>query len=525
MNKEITYDYIQKNIQVLKDNEIYRISDLLKKYKTEKIVQELLDNEKYKDTIIRNYFLTNPTPCFNLNHLINCITYYIEENNIHLFSKNELVVHIRAGDAYDLIGIGNKEIRSNMLHNINAYIKKRKNIKQIIIVSALHYGHSKESEYYDSKRWIYDRKNVKKNIIELESFFKELPLPAKLISNENIDIDFALLTHCKHLIHSNGGFSKLVKYLNDTIHNRPSLFNNLYQQYIIGSDNFNTNFEFNTIKQFIHQRDSKITNVRKNIYDEVIKSIPKPENIPVFNTSGRLIIVLIEYRDMPEIDYVINAMLRVYDSTEIGFAIVHGTKNNDSIQKNYGHWENIKLINTGDENISRHQYSQMLKTPQFYEQFLDWSHLLIYQTDALIMRKVHDVYFDYDYIGSPWNISWTRTPAGNGGFSLRNVKAMIKVCEVNRNIKKEDISTLNEDVFFCYHEKELKYPSFYSMTHWLFSVECVVKVIYTIGCHKVYAYSNNMSNDIYNVFINYIKQCLIENNPPDVPNECYTGKK
>ena len=57
--------------------------------------------------------------------------------------------------------------------------------------------------------------------------------------------------------------------------------------------------------------------VRKNMYNDMLKSIPAPENIPEFNTEGKLIICLIEYRIMDEIEWVINAMLRVYDSKEI----------------------------------------------------------------------------------------------------------------------------------------------------------------------------------------------------------------
>ena len=64
-------------------------------------------------------------------------------------------------------------------------------------------------------------------------------------------------------------------------------------------------------------------------YNDVIKRIPSPTYIPKFNTSGKLIICLVEYRIMDEIDYVINAMLRVYGQEEIGFSIVHGTTNHD----------------------------------------------------------------------------------------------------------------------------------------------------------------------------------------------------
>ena len=75
--------------------------------------------------------------------------------------------------------------------------------------------------------------------------------------------------------------------------------------------------------------------MKYNEYVKIISTIPRPNYRPIFNTKGRLIICLIEYRVMDEIHYVINAMLRVYKSNEIGFSIVYGTANKDFIEKKY----------------------------------------------------------------------------------------------------------------------------------------------------------------------------------------------
>mgnify|MGYP001173752247 FL=1 len=252
--------------------------------------------------------------------------------------------------------------------------------------------------------------------------------------------------------------------------------------------------------------------VRKNMYNDMLKSIPAPENIPEFNTEGKLIICLIEYRIMDEIEWVINAMLRVYDSKEIGFSIIHGTTNNDYIQERYGNWKNIKLINTNHDNLDRGSYSALLKMPTIYENFTNWSHILIYQTDALIMRKIDDVYFDFDYIGSPWSESnqFTKYNAGNGGFSLRNVKASIRVCEKFRNTKHQHIHRGNEDGFFCCQDS-FKYPPVNEELHKNFGME-KVKFKWPIGVHQVYV-NWSLNNDEYKEFINYCKDCLIEKKP------------
>lgn len=244
-------------------------------------------------------------------------------------------------------------------------------------------------------------------------------------------------------------------------------------------------------------------------YTDVISCIPEPKYMfdeIVFNTSGVLNICLIEYRIMDEIKYVINAILRVYQPNEIGFTIVCGSINYPFIQSIVSSWKNVKIINTKDKNLTRGTYSALLKMPQFWEYFHLWSHVLIYQTDALIMRKIDPIYFNYHYIGAPWSDELpqdVKIPAGNGGFSLRNVQSMIKACESNRNILPDDICTSNEDLFFC-NTKSLIFPNCNSEEHKAFSVESIYHHE-PIGCHQVYRY---ISQEEFDAMINYIKKKL-----------------
>ena len=77
-------------------------------------------------------------------------------------------------------------------------------------------------------------------------------------------------------------------------------------------------------------------------------------------------------------------------------------------------------------------YSQLLLSPFFYEPFLSFDYMLIYQLDAFVFYDALEEFcrLGYDYIGAPWPYHcWqgTRCPktplVGNGGFSLRKVKA------------------------------------------------------------------------------------------------------
>ena len=225
----------------------------------------------------------------------------------------------------------------------------------------------------------------------------------------------------------------------------------------------------------------------------------------LFNNRGKLIICLIEFREMIEIKYVIYALLSVYNPNEIGLSIVHGKLNKKYINDLFKDFKNIKLIEYDLDNVNRGIYSAILKTPEFYENFLNWTHLLIYQTDALLLRKIDDVYYNYDYIGAPWieNNQWCKYNAGNGGFSLRNIKSCIRVCENNRgkNIL-HNIHRGNEDGFFC-NQDSFNYIPINSDLHKAFSVE---RVYYSkpVGCHQIY-HSCSFTNKEGSEFINYMK--------------------
>jgi len=237
-------------------------------------------------------------------------------------------------------------------------------------------------------------------------------------------------------------------------------------------------------------------------YNNILQKIPIPNNIPIFNTKGRLVIVLLEFRIMPEILYVINALLYIYNQDyEIGFSIVYGKTNQDYIEEHFINWENIKLINTGVINHDSISYSRMLMKPQFWENFNNWSHVLIYQTDALLLQKIPDKYFELDYIGAPWK--YILQGAGNGGFSLRNIKKMIYVCEKFRDIDEKDIPGTHEDNYFS-KQKELKFiEPIRCDDHKRFSVETLYYPE-PIGIHCIYE-RLNVNNKKWNYLINYIK--------------------
>jgi hypothetical protein len=115
-------------------------------------------------------------------------------------------------------------------------------------------------------------------------------------------------------------------------------------------------------------------------------------------------------------------------------------------------------------------YNDMLKNPIFWKTLKknEVEKVLFVQDDGMLVKKgMEKEFFEYDYVGSPWNKEWkNENPnkyifeninpqlVGNGGVSLRNVKKMEHCCEKYKNISKQlhydRLQQQPEDVFFSY---------------------------------------------------------------------------
>ena len=106
-------------------------------------------------------------------------------------------------------------------------------------------------------------------------------------------------------------------------------------------------------------------------------------------------------------------------------------------------------------------YNQLCKRWEFYSAFKDYQYMLMYQLDCWVFSDNIDYFtsLDYDFFGAPWltikDNQITSLDCGNGGFSLRKIDKLMKVCKMNA-LDCED-GTVNEDVFFCKnHSDQLK---------------------------------------------------------------------
>lgn len=88
-------------------------------------------------------------------------------------------------------------------------------------------------------------------------------------------------------------------------------------------------------------------------------------------------------------------------------------------------------------------YNALMRDRGFYTAFAAYSHLLIAQTDALVLSDRLEAWCrsDYSYIGAPWLVGGSEPElplrfagVGNGGFSLRRIDHFLRVLGTPRRI-------------------------------------------------------------------------------------------
>ncbi len=106
-------------------------------------------------------------------------------------------------------------------------------------------------------------------------------------------------------------------------------------------------------------------------------------------------------------------------------------------------------------------YSALLLSKAFYQRFIDYEYMLVYQTDAFVFedRLQEFCNLDYDYIGAPvekanpfWYFIGGRV--GNGGLSLRKISSALRMLEkwptIAANTPLEGVFWQWEDIFWGY---------------------------------------------------------------------------
>jgi hypothetical protein len=94
----------------------------------------------------------------------------------------------------------------------------------------------------------------------------------------------------------------------------------------------------------------------------------------------------------------------------------------------------VVLKPLGVDNLTREMYSCMFCDARFYDNF-PTSHVLVFQTDVMMRRRIPAKFFDFTYVGAPFHAHHKMHGGlkciGNGGYSLRNVEEMKRLLAAN----------------------------------------------------------------------------------------------
>lgn len=198
---------------------------------------------------------------------------------------------------------------------------------------------------------------------------------------------------------------------------------------------------------------------RKALWDATLRRIEAPPVerrafAPATDPKLRLMLVLIEFREHAWMAPVLHNAAHVYGGRpDVGLTVVCGRANQAFVQRIVAGWADVVLQVLPIDNADIPTYNALLTSAGFWRMFLPCPTVLVFQTDTLTRRAVPDEYLDrFSYVGAPWAGPQICGPrhgvVGNGGYSLREVAAMIRACE--RNAYDPDADRA-EDLFFAKH--------------------------------------------------------------------------
>jgi len=215
-----------------------------------------------------------------------------------------------------------------------------------------------------------------------------------------------------------------------------------------------------------NQANSNHANPNQAILNQAIPNQANPKISELKTTAPKAAVLVPFYQEEPaenEKKSFLNLLDCIQDSPVI--LCCPESLNTDTMLALAGEQgRDIQIERFADESFSSvRSYNLLMLHKTFYERFLQYDYVLIHQLDAWVFANELKTWCqkDYDYIGSPWFFRFgdaTETSrmlpwAGNGGFSLRRVKAMLSVIE-----KIQQAPTLRERLLLLWLcEKRLKF--------------------------------------------------------------------
>lgn len=219
-------------IKILKQNKVYRIADLfyMDGNRWQKDRFEIVDNKKYKNTILYDYLTFKQTE--KDFELFKKITLNHSKKYLNKPSDDDLVFHLRLGDVFDINGetrIYNRADWSYLQYKVffrrnREYLETLDKVK---VVTAMHFGSDELTGDFH-----YTDEYYKESIKFFDYFcgrLNDFGCGVEVISNENIDEDICYLMQAKHFV---PGLTKLSTLISECLGDNVKLYRDPIKKYI-----------------------------------------------------------------------------------------------------------------------------------------------------------------------------------------------------------------------------------------------------------------------------------------------------
>jgi hypothetical protein len=230
----------------------------------------------------------------------------------------------------------------------------------------------------------------------------------------------------------------------------------------------------------------------------------------VFSDNGKYCAFLLESRYTDNIELILKQISRFLDEkwSVILFVTDDIYDKYITLTDNLSSNIKVKKINYTLNNVT--DYNNILLDLEFWENnFTSFDKVLIFQTDTMMFNHGIENFYDYDYIGAPWPDSLSKVVSvGNGGFSLRSVKATID-CLKNRDnisidnylqydINENKLGGQPEDIIFSYGMLQLGYNVPPVEIAKYFSQETINFNDKSIGAHRLDYFNKSLYDKLLN---------------------------
>jgi len=208
MKSKEDVEHCIKQVKILRNNSVYRISDLVfrRGVRWERDRETILTQDKYRNSILYNY-LCNMRTENDFRALKQSADKFVENSRVTVPGERDLVVHMRLGDIAD---IAHRYQKARKVYR-DLYGKVRINLDdfdRVIVVTALHFGANNLVNKFH-----YSEKAENKSLNMLRTFLLyniSIGKEVSVLSNENPDLDFAFMVQSKLFVKGQTGMSDLV---------------------------------------------------------------------------------------------------------------------------------------------------------------------------------------------------------------------------------------------------------------------------------------------------------------------------